>query len=178
MKKIVSLTFLFGIIVSHCFTQESTRAFNTFYTDITVDSLPTYPGGEIEFYQTLQEKFRVNSAMRRFANPRMNYLTFNFLVDTSGIISDLQFYESDNVYVEREIERILQKLSKWNPATLDGKNVNARIYVPLNYTLNDNEFLIKNVGTELSVVKNKGKNLIWKALLLAGFVIFFLVSTS
>lgn len=174
MKRILLFILLTGSIVSQGFTQESTRAFNTFYTDMTVDSLPTYPGGETEFYQTLQEKFRVNSTMRRFAKPEMNYLTMGFMVDTAGNYSDLQFYESDNVHVEKEIERVMAKMSRWNPAWLHGEKVNTYIYIPVNYTLSDNEFLIKNTGLELLVTKNKSSTRYLKWILAGGVIIFFM----
>ncbi len=178
MNKWFLLIWLTAAFTIQCLAQPATRSFNTIYSESNVDTLPTYPGGENEFYQTLQEKVRVNFSMQRFAKPGMNYLTIGFMVDTAGNYSDLQFYESDNVHVEKEIERVLAKMNRWNPAWLNGEKVNAYIYIPVKYTITDNEFLIKNVGLELAVVKNNKKNLIWKALLLAGFVTFFLITTS
>jgi hypothetical protein len=173
MKHIIfpAILIFFGI---SCLAQTQKKKYNTVYTDKNVDILPSYPGGEYELFQFIQEKFRVNSLMEETATSELNMFAVNFIVDTSGNLNDIQFYKSTNTYVEKEIRRIIAGMPKWKPAIKDGKNTVSRIYIPIKYKINNNEFQILNQGPELFVVHRK-KNFLLKTIIVLGCLTFFLI---
>ncbi|KAF0197338.1 MAG: periplasmic protein TonB [Bacteroidetes bacterium] len=177
MKHVFLLALFIGIYIS-CQAQTQEKKYSTVYTDKKVDILPSYPGGEYELYQFIQEKFRVNSLMGEAAVGELTMFAVNFIIDSIGNISDIQFYGSDNSYVEKEIRRIILRMPKWEPAITAGSYTSSRIYIPIKYTIDENGFQIQNQSSELFVVQNKKKNYFLKTVLVLGCIIFFVLKFS
>ena len=99
-----------------------------------VDTLPLYPGGMQELYQTLAKELSILDPVE----PTKVYVSF--IVDTKGDLRDFcvkrRLGNSDRIYtLEADAIRGLKKLSKWTPGKHQGKFVPVRMTLPFIVTL-------------------------------------------
>jgi len=58
-----------------------------------------------------------------------------FLVDKDGNVKDATVVKSANKYLDKEALRVIKGMPKWNPAKKDGKNVAAKMTLPVAFKL-------------------------------------------
>ena len=59
----------------------------------------------------------------------------SFIVNAEGDIYDILIEEGVHPLLDAEVMRIINKLPKWNPATIDNKPVSAVVFFPVNFLL-------------------------------------------
>lgn len=165
--------FLFLMILHPILSNsQQNKSFNTVYVNSDIDNLPSYPGGEDEMYQFIHDYFHVNNSIsRENSDSSLQVLIVNFIVDSTGHISDIKYSQSYNLQIELEITRVMKQMPVWNPGIKNGVPVSARVYLPINFIITGNEFNIVNSQTEM-IVGNKNKNKVLKFSIIGVCVVF------
>lgn len=65
-------------------------------------------------------------------------------VDTDGNVKDVKIVKSDNELFSKEVGRVLAKAPAWRPFVKDGKRVEVKYMLPVNFVLDDAK--VENVG--------------------------------
>lgn len=65
-------------------------------------------------------------------------------IDTDGNVKDVKIVKSDNELFSKEVRRILAKAPAWRPFVKDGKRVEVKYMLPVNFVLDDAK--VENVG--------------------------------
>ncbi len=60
-------------------------------------------------------------------------ITVEFVVDENGKLTDFEPLNNKSLSFEKKAIKKLEKMPKWIPATLDGKNVKTRFRIPLTF---------------------------------------------
>ena len=88
------------------------------------DVMPKFRGGETEMFIFINE--RMNFSDEDTVNHIAGELIMTFVVDTSGIISDLEIKKGVSTKIDSEIKRIFQTMPAWIPGRVNRQNVNCR----------------------------------------------------
>lgn len=131
------------------------KTFNTFYVTTDLDSLPFFSYDPYAVNQFITDNFKTTSIIKKEAGTKINSLIVNFVIDTNGDIYDIRFQQSQNQNVELEIKRVIEMMPKWKPGYKKGTPTATRIYIPINYIINNNEFGISNASNEMVVGNSK-----------------------
>lgn len=65
-------------------------------------------------------------------------------IDTDGNVKDVKIVKSDNELFSKEVRRVLAKAPAWRPFVKDGKRVEVKYMLPVNFVLDDAK--VENVG--------------------------------
>ena len=65
-------------------------------------------------------------------------------IDTDGNVKDVKIVKSDNELFSKEVSRVLAKAPAWRPFVKDGKRVEVKYMLPVNFVLDDAK--MENVG--------------------------------
>ena len=65
-------------------------------------------------------------------------------IDTDGNVKDVKIVKSDNELFSQEVSRVLAKAPAWRPFVKDGKRVEVKYMLPVNFVLDDAK--VENVG--------------------------------
>ena len=65
-------------------------------------------------------------------------------IDTDGNVKDVKIVKSDNELFSKEVSRVLAKAPAWRPFVKDGKRVEVKYMLPVNFVLDDAK--VENVG--------------------------------
>ncbi|MEE0916300.1 MAG: M56 family metallopeptidase [Alistipes sp.] len=65
-------------------------------------------------------------------------------IDTDGNVKDVKIVKSDNELFSKEVCRVLAKAPAWRPFVKDGKRVDVKYMLPVNFVLDDAK--VENVG--------------------------------
>ena len=65
-------------------------------------------------------------------------------IDTDGNVKDVKIVKSDNELFSKEVSRVLAKAPVWRPFVKDGKRVEVKYMLPVNFVLDDAK--VENVG--------------------------------
>ena len=65
-------------------------------------------------------------------------------IDTEGNVKDVKIVKSDNELFSKEVRRVLAKAPAWRPFVKDGKRVEVKYMLPVNFVLDDAK--VENVG--------------------------------
>lgn len=65
-------------------------------------------------------------------------------IDTDGNVKDVKILKSDNELFSKEVSRVLAKAPAWRPFVKDGKRVEVKYMLPVNFVLDDAK--VENVG--------------------------------
>jgi hypothetical protein len=104
---------------------------------VKVETEASFPGGETEWRFFLERKLNASVPAQNNA-PKGTYLVIiQFIVDTSGNISDIKPLTKHGYGMEEEVMRILKKGPKWIPATQNSKPVIAYRKQPVTFYLGD-----------------------------------------
>lgn len=106
---------MFVFLCYPCFAQNSKVVNNTIYVDSDVDTLPSYPGGTEELHRFIMENYTVTQRLEQSSGSTIHVMIVNFIIDSSGKISDIRFNQSDPS-TEQEMIRVIQKMPFWKPA--------------------------------------------------------------
>lgn len=114
-----------------------------------VEEQPEYPGGNAEMFKFLAQKIKYPAAASK-ANVQGKVFV-SFVVTTDGDIADVQILKGIGFGCDAEAARVVSKFPKWTPGKQNGKAVNVRYTVPINFQL-AKEGEDTNTGKETTVV--------------------------
>lgn len=154
MKKIFLL--LFCAITINCVAQNV--VVNAIYTSPKTDSLPSFTEDPYYLNQFIMNNFKASFLVKSQQNYSFGSLTISFQIDSIGNVSDVNFLNSKNVYVENEILRIFNIMPNWKPGYNNGYPVTTSVYLPISYTIKDNIFEIINTSSKtVKITKSSNK---------------------
>jgi TonB family protein len=88
------------------------------------------------------------SAMMQFLSENINYpetavemgeqgrVFLQFIVEKDGSITDVKVDKGVSSTIDKEAIRVVQKMPKWNPGQVKGRNVRSKFLIPINFRLN------------------------------------------
>jgi TonB family protein len=88
------------------------------------------------------------SAMMQFLSENINYpetavemgeqgrVFLQFIVEKDGSITNVKVDKGVSSTIDKEAIRVVQKMPKWNPGQVKGRNVRSKFRIPINFRLN------------------------------------------
>jgi Ca-activated chloride channel family protein len=101
----------------------------------TVESMPSFPGGEDSLKAFLQKNLVYPASSKSKGISGTVYLTFT--VEKDGSISDMKVMRGVNDEFDAEAIRVLGMMPKWIPGRQNGKSVNVQMTLPIKFALNN-----------------------------------------
>lgn len=99
------------------------------HRDVEPFQKPYYLGGMIEFYKYLHDNIRYPQNLLKMN--MQDYLSTSFTIDEKGHISDVAITKGVNPEYDEEVERVLKKMTNWNPAMDYGRKIKFTIRLPI-----------------------------------------------
>lgn len=107
-------------------------------TDLEVasmlDKMPEFPGGAVEMYRYLARTVKYPKGAVKSRTKGTVYVTF--IVDVNGKIRDIVVPKGIGGGCDEEAMRVVQSMPDWIPGEYQGKKVNAKFTLPINFQLN------------------------------------------
>lgn len=99
----------------------------------TVEQLPEFPGGMVEFMKWLTRnlKYPANARDRKIQGK----VVVSFLVNKDGSIASPKIEKSCDPTLDREALRVIRMMPRWKPGIQDEKPCRTMVAVPVNFQL-------------------------------------------
>lgn len=98
-----------------------------------VEQMPSFPGGPAALLQYLNNNIRYPKVAE--ANGIQGRVTVQFVVEKDGSISGVRTMKSVEPSLDREAERLVKSMPKWNPGKQNGSAVRVYYFVPVVFRL-------------------------------------------
>lgn len=100
------------------------------------DVNPSFPGGEKEMIKFIKENLKY--PVRAKTNSITGRIHVAFTVKSNGEKEDVKAVRTFDSECEAEAIRIVKTMPNWIPGKENGKPVNVRVVIPVNFNLSDN----------------------------------------
>ena len=98
------------------------------------EKMPEFPGGTVALMKFLAENIKYPEDARKEKAEGRAFICF--VVKSDGSISDIKVMKSTgNESLDQEAMRVVSLMPKWTPGTQDGKNVNSKFTIPVQFRL-------------------------------------------
>ncbi len=99
----------------------------------TVEQLPEFPGGMVEFMKWLTRNLKYPA----YARDRkiQGKVVVSFLVNKDGSIANPKIEKSCDPVLDREALRVIRMMPRWKPGLMDEKPCRTMVAVPVNFQL-------------------------------------------
>jgi beta-lactamase regulating signal transducer with metallopeptidase domain len=97
-----------------------------------LDVKPEYPGGITAFYKFINANVALPKGVKGHIKT-----TVSFIVEPDGSISGIKVLKTDNEAFANEIIKVLGKMEKWKPGTIEGQPVRTSYILPVTIMLNN-----------------------------------------
>jgi TonB family protein len=94
---------------------------------------PLYPNGMNGVIQDIIKNFKYPKKARKEGIEGRAYVSF--VVETDGKVREAKVLNNVDDLLAQEAIRVIKKLDRWKPATLEGKNVRMAFVIPINFKL-------------------------------------------
>ncbi|NOT50524.1 MAG: hypothetical protein HOP10_04525 [Chitinophagaceae bacterium] len=101
-----------------------------------VDLEAAFPGGNAGWRKYLENNLNAEVPAVNGARPRTYTVIIQFIVDTSGNLSDFKALTNHGFGMEQEVTRVIIKGPKWEPAIHNGRKVKAFRKQPVTFQVN------------------------------------------
>jgi protein TonB len=99
-----------------------------------VEEQPEFPGGTKALFKWIQDNLKYPSISRN--NGSQGTALMGFTVNSDGSITDVQVIKSTNdMYLDKEAERVVKAMPKWKPGKQAGKAVRVSFKLPIRFRL-------------------------------------------
>lgn len=98
-----------------------------------VESMPSFPGGDVARMKYLQENIEYPQMARESGIQGTVYVTF--VVETDGSVTDVRILRGIGGGCDEEAIRVIKNMPKWNPGMQRGKPVRVQFNMPIKFTL-------------------------------------------
>ena len=115
-----------GFACPKCGKSSVTQVNDTIYGTYQVDKAPEYPGGLAECVGFININID-----REKCEGKEGRVILSMVVNSDGSLSDIELLRGVSRAVDKEIVRIVKKMPKWNPGTLNGQPVRVKITLPV-----------------------------------------------
>ncbi|MVM30760.1 TonB family protein [Spirosoma sp. HMF4905] len=100
-----------------------------------VENQPEFPGGMKELGAYLANHLQYPATAQKAKAEGRVFV--NFIVTKTGEVTDVKLLKGIGYGADEEAIRVVQNMPNWQPATQNGKLVNVRYNLPINFTLED-----------------------------------------
>lgn len=105
---------------------------NTVYN--IVEQQPQFPGGIKAMFNWIQDNIRYPETSKK--NGSQGTALMEFTINKDGSITDVKIQKSTNdIYLDKEAERVIKSMPKWMPGKQNGKAVNVSYKLPIRFKL-------------------------------------------
>lgn len=98
-----------------------------------VDEKPSFPGGESAMKSYLNSNVKYPAVAQE--NGIQGRVIVQFIIEKDGSISDVKISRSADPSLDREAQRVVKAMPKWNPGKLNGFPVRVKNEVPVAFGL-------------------------------------------
>lgn len=102
---------------------------------IAPEQQPQFPGGLVELSRFIKEHLQYPEAARE-CNIQ-GKVVLQFIVTKTGEVTDVTVLRSVDPLLDAEAVRICQMLPRFEPGKIDGRPINVRYALPINFTLDE-----------------------------------------
>jgi protein TonB len=98
-----------------------------------VEKMPEFPGGQTAMLSFIQKalKYPVVAA----ENGIQGRVTCSFVVNKDGTIVDIEVVRGIDASLDKEAQRVISTMPKWQPGEQRGKPVRVKYTIPINFRL-------------------------------------------
>lgn len=96
-----------------------------------VDQMPEFPGGIQAALAFLSKNVNYPEELQKTGI--QGRIIAQFIVNSSGKASDINIIRSVHPDIDKEVIRVLEMMPLWTPGKKDGKAVNVKITIPINF---------------------------------------------
>jgi TonB family protein len=100
-------------------------------SEVVIEAYPEYPGGKQALATYLSQHVTYPKTARK--DKVSGNVVVNFVITTQGNIDSVTVAQSVREDLDAEAVRVIRNMPPWKPATQNGKPVNARLSLPINF---------------------------------------------
>lgn len=93
-----------------------------------VETMPMYPGGDIEMSKFIQKMYKLPIYLD---HTEQGTIYVKFVVSDKGEIKNVGIERGINPEMDREAIRVVQAMPTWTPGKYRGRNVSVRMIIPI-----------------------------------------------
>jgi len=132
MNKVYIILFLLAFVKLSS-AQAQTNNNELTDTVFVADVMPEYPGGNEEMARFIMKNIRYPEIAKD--NGIKGKVIIEFVVDKDGYVADVTIKKGIGGGCDEEAMRIVKKMPQWKPATHNGKPINVKMVLPINFSL-------------------------------------------
>ena len=99
----------------------------------TVEQLPEFPGGIVQFMKWLTRNLRYPSMAQ--SQRIQGKVVISFIINKDGSIASPTIVQSADPLLDRETMRVIRMMPRWKPGLQDGKPCRTMFAIPVNFQL-------------------------------------------
>ena len=99
----------------------------------TVEQLPEFPGGIVQFMKGLTRNLRYPSMAQ--SQRIQGKVVISFIINKDGSIASPTIVQSADPLLDREAMRVIRMMPHWKPGLQDGKPCRTMFAIPVNFQL-------------------------------------------
>ena len=99
----------------------------------TVEQLPEFPGGIVQFMKWLTRNLRYPSMAQ--SQRIQGKVLISFIINKAGSIASPTIVQSADPLLDREAMRVIRMMPHWKPGLQDGKPCRTMFAIPVNFQL-------------------------------------------
>ena len=99
----------------------------------TVEQLPEFPGGIVQFMKWLTRNLRYPSVPQ--SQRIQGKVVISFIINKDGSIASPTIVQSADPLLDREAMRVIRMMPHWKPGLQDGKPCRTMFAIPVNFQL-------------------------------------------
>ena len=99
----------------------------------TVEQLPEFPGGIVEFMKWLTRNLRYPPIAQQ--QKIQGKVVVSFIINKDGSIAGPRIVTSADPILDREAMRVVKMMPRWKPGMEDGKPCRTMFAIPVNFQL-------------------------------------------
>ena len=135
MKKWIALFLMLFVIDAFVFAQIDTTDEPLIFTPVDVDA--EFPGGmeELIMFVCMNVEYPEQARNAKVEGT----VNASFCIDRDGSVSNITILKDMGYGCGNEVVKMLKSMPRWKPAKVRGKNVRSEFYLPVTFTLSDDE---------------------------------------
>ena len=109
---------------------------------LVAQKMPQFEGGDLmTFRQWVMSRIRFPK--EALENNLFGRVVASFVIDTEGNLGDIKVLASPDEILSKEACRVLENSPKWTPGEENGKVVNVKFTLPIDFNIQTNDALLK-----------------------------------
>ncbi|NVN96263.1 MAG: energy transducer TonB [Bacteroidetes bacterium] len=136
MRKTIQLISAIVIIISYNFSNQlfSQNITHNNDTIVHIEQQPDFPGGSKVMLDFLHKNLHYPRIDKK--NGIEGTVTVGFVVEKDGSITNVKILRSNlSTDCDEEAMRVIKLMPRWTPGKQDGNSVSVQFYIPLKFTL-------------------------------------------